>query len=222
MRHNKKLNHLSRQRGHRHAMLRNMASSLIVHKRISTTLAKAKALRIYVEPVITKSKDNTMHARRQAFRYLQDKHAVKELFAEVAPAVGDRPGGYVRVIRTGTRLGDNAETAIIELVDFNTTYSSKSEPKKARTRRSRRRRRSSDSNDAGATNTAAAESATEPAQAAAEVVETAEVEASEASEQVTMTDQTAQVQETTPMGDADASGTGENLDSADGEEEKPA
>ena len=141
MRHNKKFNHLGRKRGHRRSMLRNMACSLIEHKRISTTLAKAKALRVYVEPIITKSKDNSMHARRMAFRYLQSKHAVKELFAEVAPAVGDRPGGYVRVIRTGTRLGDNAETAIIELVDFNRDYSANTESgSTGKTRRSRRRR----------------------------------------------------------------------------------
>ena len=139
MRHGKTFNHLGRKVGHRKALLKNLAISLIVHKRISTTLAKAKALRQFVEPIITRSKDNTMHSRRMAFKYLQNKEAVKELFNEVGPMVGDRPGGYVRVIRTGTRLGDNAETAIIELVDFNPDYSPKSEAKSGKTRRSRRR-----------------------------------------------------------------------------------
>ena len=121
-------------------MLQNLSVSLIRHKRISTTLAKAKALRKHVEPIITFSKNNTMHGRRMAFRALQNKEAVKELFAEIAPKVADRPGGYVRVIRTGTRLGDNAETAIIELVDFNTDYNPKeSSSKKGRTRRGRRK-----------------------------------------------------------------------------------
>lgn len=114
-----------------------MSVSLITYKRISTTLAKAKALRKYVEPIITTSKANTQHAHQQAFRYLQSKEAVKELFAVVAPKVGDRPGGYVRVVRTGTRLGDNAETALIELVDFNETYNAKEEKKTTRRRRRR-------------------------------------------------------------------------------------
>ncbi len=120
-------------------MLKNLSVSLIRHKRISTTLAKAKALRKYVEPVITFSKSNTTHGRRMAFRALQNKEAVKELFAEIAPKVANRPGGYVRVIRTGTRLGDNAETAIIELVDFNTDYNPKAAVKKGRSRRGRRK-----------------------------------------------------------------------------------
>lgn len=120
-------------------MLRNLSVSLIRHKRISTTLAKAKALRKYVEPVLTFSKANTTHGRRMAFRALQDKEAVKELFAEIAPKIVDRPGGYVRVIRTGTRLGDNAETAIIELVDFNESYNPKTTAKKGRSRRGRRK-----------------------------------------------------------------------------------
>lgn len=122
MRHNKKFNHLGRKSAHRKAMLANMASSLIMHKRISTTVAKAKALRMYVEPLITKSKNDTTHSRRTVFSYLKDKYAVAELFREVAVKVATRPGGYTRILKTGTRLGDNADMCIIELVDFNTTY----------------------------------------------------------------------------------------------------
>jgi large subunit ribosomal protein L17 len=122
MRHNKKFNHLGRKKGHREAMLANMAVSLLLHKRITTTVAKAKALRIYVEPLITKAKNDTTHSRRVVFSYLKDKYAVTELFREVAVKVADRPGGYTRVLKTGTRLGDSAEMCIIELVDFNETY----------------------------------------------------------------------------------------------------
>lgn len=119
MRHKKKFNHLSRTSAHRKAMLSNMASSLIIHKRIRTTLAKAKALRMYVEPLITRSKEDTTHQRRMVFRKLQDKVAVAELFREVSVKVADRPGGYTRIIKLGNRLGDNAEMCMIELVDFN-------------------------------------------------------------------------------------------------------
>ena len=119
MRHGDKVNNLGRKKAHRVALLKNLTRALIEHKRISTTLAKAKALRIHVEPIITRSKDNTTHSRRTAFSMLQDKEAVKELFDVIGPKVMDRPGGYVRVIKTGTRLGDGAETAMIELVDFN-------------------------------------------------------------------------------------------------------
>lgn len=122
MRHGRTVNHLGRTASHRKAMLANMACSLIEHKRINTTVAKAKALRRYVEPLITKSKDDSTHSRRTVFAYLKSKDAVTELFREVAPKVADRPGGYVRIIRTGFRPGDNAETAMIELVDFNTIY----------------------------------------------------------------------------------------------------
>ncbi len=136
MRHGKKVNHLGRKASHRQAMLSNMACSLIEHKRITTTLAKAKALRVYVEPIITKSKDDSTHARRTAFSYLKSKEAVSELFRSIAPKVADRPGGYTRIIRTGYRLGDNAEMCLIELVDFNEVYTA-GEAKKT-TRRSRR------------------------------------------------------------------------------------
>ena len=119
MRHNKAINHLGRQSGHRKALLANMASSLIMHKRINTTVAKAKALKSYVEPLITKSKEDTTHNRRVVFSYLKDKEAVTELFRNIAPKIADRPGGYTRVLHIGFRQGDAAEMALIELVDFN-------------------------------------------------------------------------------------------------------
>lgn len=119
MRHNKVINHLGRTSSHRKAMMANMATSLIMHKRITTTLAKAKALRSYVEPLITKSKDDSTHSRRVVFSYLQDKTAVSELFREISPKIANRPGGYTRILKTGSRLGDSAEMCIIELVDYN-------------------------------------------------------------------------------------------------------
>src|ERR1700740_1482540 len=122
MRHGKKVNHLGRTDSHRKAMLANMASSLITHKRIQTTLAKAKALRVYVEPLLTKSKSDTTHSRRTVFSYLQDKDSVNVLFREVAEKIANRPGGYTRIIKLENRLGDNAEMALIELVDYNTVY----------------------------------------------------------------------------------------------------
>lgn len=122
MRHGKKFNHLKRQKGHRTALLRNLAISLIEHKRINTTVAKAKALRLFVEPILTKSKTNTTHSRRVVFSKIGNKSAVKELFDNVAPAIAERPGGYVRVIKTGFRKSDGAELAMIELVDFNKDY----------------------------------------------------------------------------------------------------
>src|ERR1700752_4487134 len=122
MRHGKKVNHLGRTDSHRKAMMANMATSLITHKRITTTLAKAKALRVYVEPLLTKSKDDTTHSPRTVFSYLQDKDAVSELFRDIAPKIANRPGGYTRIIKMENRLGDNAEMALIELVDYNTVY----------------------------------------------------------------------------------------------------
>ena len=138
MRHNKSINHLGRQSGHRKALLANMASSLILNKRITTTVAKAKALKSYVEPLITKSKEDTTHSRRVVFSYLKDKFAVAELFRTVAPKVADRPGGYTRVLHLGFRQGDAADMALIELVDFNEAALA-SAPKAAKktTRRSR-------------------------------------------------------------------------------------
>lgn len=132
MRHGKKVNHLGRQKGHRRALLSNLASSLIEHKRISTTLAKAKALRLYVEPLLTKAKSDSMQSRRVVFSYLQNKESIKELFGVIAPKIADRPGGYTRILKTGHRLGDAAEMCIIELVDFNETYLVATEKKKAR------------------------------------------------------------------------------------------
>ena len=140
MRHNKAINHLGRKSGHRKALLANMANSLILHKRITTTLAKAKALKTYLEPLITKSKDDSTHSRRIVFSYLKDKTAVAELFRTIAPKIADRPGGYLRVLHVGLRQGDGSEMALIEFVDFNeaaiASEASKKEAKKT-TRRSR-------------------------------------------------------------------------------------
>ena len=138
MRHNKKFNHLSRTADHRAAMLANMAISLIMHKRITTTLAKAKALKKYVEPLITRSKDDSTNSRRVVFSYLQNKEALKELFGVVAEKVGDRPGGYTRIIKLGTRQGDAASVAFIELVDFDENMAKTVKPEAKKTRRSRK------------------------------------------------------------------------------------
>ena len=147
MRHGKRVNHLGRKRGHRIALLKNLSNALIKHKRINTTLAKAKALRKHLEPLITKGKNNTLHSRRVVFSYLQDKHSVQELFGEIADKVASRPGGYLRIIKTGFRKGDAAETAMIEFVDYNATYAasiaessaSGTKTKKKRTRRGRKK-----------------------------------------------------------------------------------
>ena len=137
MRHNKAINHLGRKSGHRKALLANMATSLILNKRIETTVAKAKALKMYVEPLITKSKEDTTHSRRTVFSYLKNKEAVTELFRTVAPKIADRPGGYTRVLKTGFRQGDGADMAIIELVDFNeAALAAAKKPAKKTTRRS--------------------------------------------------------------------------------------
>ena len=138
MRHGKKDNHLGRTASHRKAMLSNMASSLIIHKRIETTLAKAKELRKYVEPLLTRSKDDSTHSRRIVFSYLNDKESTKELFGIVSDKIADRPGGYTRIIKLGTRLGDAAEMALVELVDFNDALLLANADKPAKTRRSRR------------------------------------------------------------------------------------
>lgn len=138
MRHGKKLNHLSRPAAHRKALLSNLAKSLILQKRIHTTVAKAKALKKFVEPILTKAKLGTTHSRRVVFAYFQDKAPVKELFNEVAAKIADRPGGYTRIIKLGTRLGDNAEMCMIELVDYNELLQKATKPEKAKTRRGRR------------------------------------------------------------------------------------
>lgn len=141
MRHNKAINHLGRKSGHRKALLANMATSLILHKRINTTVAKAKALKTYVEPLITKSKEDTTHSRRVVFSYLKNKEAVTELFRTIAPKIADRPGGYLRVLHTGFRQGDAAEMALIEFVDFNEAALASAPAKEAKktTRRSRKK-----------------------------------------------------------------------------------
>lgn len=168
MRHGKKNNHLGRTDSHRKAMLANMASSLIKHKRISTTLAKAKALRMYVEPLITKSKNDTTHSRRIVFSYLQDKDSVTELFRDVAAKVANRPGGYTRIIKLNNRLGDNAEMALIELVDYNEVYGADAPvAEKKTTRRGRSKAKKEDTAEAPAQ----AETAAETAPAAEEATE---------------------------------------------------
>ena len=145
MRHNKNFNHLGRQAGHRKAMLSNMASSLILHKRIETTVAKAKAVRQFVEPLVTRSKEDTTHSRRVVFSYLKQKEAVTELFRTIAPKIAERPGGYTRILKTGFRLGDAADMCIIEFVDFNEAYTfgklpaAAAEEAKPKTRRSRKK-----------------------------------------------------------------------------------
>lgn len=176
MRHGDKINNLGRTASHRRAMLANMAASLITHKRITTTLAKAKALRRYVEPLITKAKDNTTHSRRVVFSYIQNKEVIHELFGTVADKIGDRPGGYVRVIKLGFRRGDGADMAMIELVDFNEIYNAKGESKdnKKKTRRGNRR--------SGAAEKAAVAAPAAPAAVAA--VETVEEAAAEVEETI--------------------------------------
>ncbi|MBQ0120700.1 MAG: 50S ribosomal protein L17 [Bacteroidales bacterium] len=149
MRHNKKFNHLSRKKAHRDAMLSNMTTSLILHKRIFTTLAKAKALRVYAEPIINRAKDNTTASRRVVFSYLQSKEAVTELFTNIAAKIADRPGGYTRILKLGNRLGDNAKTCFIELVDYNEAMlAAKAEENNAKKKTTRRSRRSTKKADA--------------------------------------------------------------------------
>ena len=162
MRHGRKINHLGRQPSHRKAMLSNMASSLILHKRINTTVSKAKELRKYVEPLITKAKDDTTHSRRTVFSYLQNKEAVGTLFRDVASKVGDRPGGYTRILKTGNRLGDKAEMCMMELVDFNELLlGTGGETKKAKTTRRSGGRKKAAAPAGDATETPASEPATE-------------------------------------------------------------
>jgi len=177
MRHNKKFNHLSRTASHRGAMLSNMAISLIMHKRITTTVAKAKALKKYVEPLITRSKEDTTNSRRVVFRYLQDKNAIKELFGTVAAKVGDRPGGYTRIIKLGYRKGDAAPICFIELVDFDENMA-KTEAKKKATRRSRKSSKAAEAPVAETVEEAKAETPVEEAPAA-EALAAAEAPAAE-------------------------------------------
>ena len=177
MKHGKKVNHLSRKVAHRKSMLANMASSLIEHKRINTTVAKAKALKQFVEPLITKSKIDTTHNRRIVFSLLRNKYAVSSLFRDVAIKIGDRPGGYTRVIKMGNRLGDNAAMAMIELVDFNEVYNAEKSEEKKSTRRSRSRRKSTSSKNV--------DPKVETLDETKEVVEETATEASETSQPIT-------------------------------------
>ena len=177
MKHGKKVNHLSRKVAHRKSMLANMASSLIEHKRINTTVAKAKALKQFVEPLITKSKIDTTHNRRIVFSLLRNKYAVASLFRDVAIKIGDRPGGYTRVIKMGNRLGDNAAMAMIELVDFNEVYNAEKSEEKKSTRRSRSRRKSTSSKNV--------DPKVETLDESKEVVEETATEASETSQPIT-------------------------------------
>lgn len=187
MRHGDKINNLGRTVAHRRALLANLAIALIEHKRITTTLAKAKALRRYVEPLITKAKDNTTHSRRVVFSYLQNKEAIKELFGAVAQKVGDRPGGYVRIIKLGFRRGDGAETALIELVDFNEVYNPNAGKEKT-TKKTRRGGGARKAAVAGATAAAVAPAVVE----AAETAEEAPEEVLEASRDIIIEDVTHQ------------------------------
>lgn len=173
MRHGKKVNHLGRQAGHRSALLRNLANALIKYKRINTTVAKAKALRVFIEPLITKSRSNTTHSRRVVFSYLQNKDSIKELFDVIAEKVGDRPGGYVRILKTGFRKGDAADMAMIELVDYNEIYTAGKDAGKEDGRKKRSRR-------GGGGSKTAATAAAVAAPAAVAAVEEAIVEAEEA------------------------------------------
>lgn len=157
MRHGKKFNKLSRTHSHRRQMLANMASSLILHKKINTTLAKAKALRVYVEPLLTKSKEDTTHSRRVVFSYLQNKQAVAELFRDVAVKIAQRPGGYTRILKTGYRVGDNAEMAIIELVDYSLNAGEAAAPKAKATRRGGKKKAEAPATETSAAETPAAE-----------------------------------------------------------------
>jgi large subunit ribosomal protein L17 len=181
MRHRKKTNHLSRQHAHRKAMLANMASSLILHKRITTTTAKAKELRTFVEPLITRSKEDSTHSRRMVFKQIRDKYAVSELFREVATKVGERPGGYTRIIKLGNRLGDNADMCIIELVDYNENLLTE----KAAATKSKTSRRRRGSKKKATVETAGAAVTAEVEETGTTVEETTEPTAEEAAEEVT-------------------------------------
>ena len=222
MRHGKKVNHLSRKKGHRRSLLSNMACSLIEHKSINTTLAKAKALRVYVEPLLTKSKTDSTHSRRTVFSYLQDKGAVAELFREVAPKIASRNGGYTRIIRTGYRLGDNAEMCMIELVDFNEVYTK--ETKTKTTRRSRRGGKKTTSTETlvedAVVEESAVESAEEPAAEIAEepAAEAAEEPTAEAAEESTATE----VQESEVEADQSSKEESKEDDTSSDEDKKEA
>ena len=201
MRHKKSFNHLGRTSAHRKAMLSNMACSLIMHKRIETTTAKAKALKRYIEPLITRSKDDSTHSRRVVFSYLQDKEAVAELFREVSAKVADRPGGYTRIIRMGNRLGDNADMCLMELVDFNENLLAEKAASKKSTSRRRRGGSKKKVEETGAVETAVAEEVASEEQAVEEVVEEVVEEQTEAVAEETVAEET--VTEEEPSKDDD-------------------
>lgn len=218
MRHRKEFNHLGRTSSHRKAMLANMASSLILHKRIKTTTAKAKALRMYVEPLITKSKDDSTHSRRVVFSYLKDKFAVNELFREVSTKIADRPGGYTRILKTGNRLGDNADMCIIELVDYNENMLQSKDAAKDKPTRRRRAKKKTDAPvtaEAGEKKVAAESAITEEKP----VVETPKAE--DAPEKETAADtKTADAAEEMPEAQADEAAKAEAKKEEPSEKEK--
>jgi len=192
MRHSKVVNHLGRTNSHRKAMLANMATSLIIHKKITTTTAKAKALRTYVEPLITKSKDDSTHSRRVVFSYLQDKNAVTELFREISPKIGERPGGYTRILKIGNRIGDNADMCIIELVDYNEGMLGGETTKAKATRRRRTAKKKAET-----TEVVAKETKTPKSEKVVEAKAKVEKEAEIIEEEVVETEETAEVTEET-------------------------
>ncbi len=197
MRHRKKFNHLSRKSAHRKETLSSLATALIINKRINTTIAKAKALRVYIEPLITKSKDDSTHSRRTVFGYLQDKHAVSELFREISPKIADRPGGYTRILKTGFRKGDAADMCLIELVDYNTNLlSTAEEAQQKRTRRGGRRKKGDEVVAAGKEVTA--EKAQKKATEKSEEKPVDEVDASIETTVETVVEETPQAEADTP------------------------
>jgi len=219
MRHRKTINHLSRTSAHRKAMLANMASSLIMHKRINTTLAKAKALRMYVEPILTKSKSDSTHSRRMVFSYLQNKEAVSELFREVSQKIAGRPGGYTRIIKLGNRLGDNAEMCLIELVDYNENMLREKEAEKKSSRRTTRRGRKSAQPGGEAVASAETAAVAKEAKAAREVKETESVKEEPKAAPVAEAEETTEIQaemaaDEAPAAEEDAS-AGEAEDKKD-------
>ncbi len=229
MRHGKKVNHLSRTDSHRRAMLANMASSLILHKRITTTLAKAKALRVYVEPIITRSKDDTTHSRRTVFSYLQNKDVVSILFRDIAAKVANRPGGYTRILKMGNRLGDNASMALIELVDYNEIYTlgeGTAEKKTTRRRGSKSKKADSPASaKATAGEAAVKETAPKAEKEEAKAVETqavAEVETVEAPVAAVETEEVAVAEEAPASAEATADEAADEAPAADDTEEKKA
>ena len=211
MRHGKRFNHLGRTAPHRKAMLANMASSLIIHKRLTTTVAKAKALRKYVEPLITRSKVDSTHSRRVVFSYLQDKDSSHVLFSEVAERVAERPGGYTRIIKLGNRAGDNADMCMIELVDFNELYNHEEKQKSTRTRRSRRGGSGSKKSSESATETSAPTATAATADAAVEEEDTTNAAVAEETTQETESETTAEATDTET----------DSKDESTDEEEKP-